>query len=258
MKKIFLILCLMMLGIATPAQENLLVVPLFTTNSYNANVYGFETTSEIIANDIIQDFQYNNKSYFNIVNNQKYENEYAIRSIAESFKKNTLIDFTKFKNNSETKTLLIASYIMDSKKQILDAWNVLKFSTDFSINYPYKLTTKAILIDNQDGIVLWQKTYEMPLTSNRQTFSAQTNNKALEQFEKIHSFSKNIIAKDIEESLNLRFSQKSINFASRVKKVKTSDEGIGLKYYKNLPITKITQPPETIEEQLLNDDTFSL
>ena len=266
MKKIFLTLAIFLTGLYANAQgNNILVLPLFMTNSQNYNFYGFETTSEIIANDIINNFNFGHhiKSSSMDAVREAFANDNTLASIAQTYLNSNLIDFGKLTSLAQKlpsdKTLLITSYVEDKSGTKLDTWDVLKFATDFDIDYPYTLTTKVLLIDNTDSIVLWQRAYSTPLTSDMQNFTANSDTKAIEQFEKIHSFSKNIISKDVEEGLILRLNPKSIDFASQTKKDENTREGIGLKFYKNMPsTTKITQPKETFEQQLLNDDTFSL
>lgn len=261
----FLVMLLMMLGLAVCAKEqDVFVLPLFMTNSQNYNSYGFETVSEIVANDVIQNFLIGNKINTTRLSAVKALNETSpiLKEIGNKYRKTGLIDFEKLtelsKKNPADKTLLVASYVEDSNGGMLDAWDVLKFATDFGIDYPYVLVTKVILLDNVDGVALWQKSYSLPLTSKNAAFTAQNYTKALEQYEKVHSYSKNIISKDVEQNLILRLNPKSIDFASQVKKNPNGEEGIGLKYYKKGIPVKITQPKETFEEQLLKDDSFSL
>jgi len=263
MKK-FLVMFLMLIGLAACAKENeVLVLPLYMTDIQNHNAYGFETASEIVAEDIIQSFLLGNK-----INSQRLDsvkalmtNDVTVRAVGEKFRKTGLIDFEKLAKipNAATadKILLIAGYVEDSNGAKLDLWDTLKLASDFQIDYPYVLTTKAVLID-KDGIALWQKSYAMPLASAKKPFNAQNFSKAAEQYEKVRSFSKNIIAKDVEQNIVLRLENKSIDFASGNKKAPDSQEGVGLKYYKRGIPMKITPPSETIEQQLLKDDSFSL
>lgn len=263
MKK-FWVMFLMLIGLAACAKEDeVFVLPLYMTNVQNHNAYGFETASEIVADDIIQNFLLGNKINSPRLENVKalMTNDYTVREVGEKFRKTSLIDFEKLakssKLNSADKTLLVVSFVEDKNKLKLDLWDTLKLASDFQVDYPYVLTTKVILIDNE-GIALWQKSYSMPLASDKKAFNAQKFSKAAEQYEKVRSFSKNIIAKDVEQNLVLRLNNKSINFNDNIKKSPEGAEGVGLKYYKRGIPVKITPPSETIEQQLLKDDSFSL
>lgn len=263
MKK-FLVMFLMLIGLAAFAkEEEVFVLPLYMTDLQNNNSYGFETASEIVADDIIQNFLLGNK-----VNSPRLEtvkalmtNDYTLREVGEKFRKSSLIDFEKLAKTSKfgtsDKILLVAGYVEDKNGAKLDLWDTLKLASDFQIDYPYVLTTKVVLIDNE-GVALWQKSYSMPLASGKKAFNAQNFSKAAEQYEKVRSFSKNIIAKDVEQNLVLRLNNKSIDFSGNIKKSPAGAEGVGLKYYKRGIPVKITPPSESIEQQLLKDDSFSL
>lgn len=265
--KRFLVFGLILIGLAVNAKEaSIYVLPLFTSDVQSQNAYGFETTSEIVAGDIIQNFLLGKKINSPRLNSVKSDcvKSPVVTTVAEKYKKTGLIDFEKLtsftaKSLSE-QTLLVVSFVEDKNGLKLDAWDVLKLSSDFNVDYPYVLITKVILVDSNDGVALWQKTYTTPLTSRNCNFVAPNFAKAVEQYEKIRSYSKNIIVKDVEQNLNRRFTAKSIDYSKNVKKQVGSDEGIGLKYYKKggIPGAKITPPQESFEEQLLKDESFSL
>ena len=114
-------------------------------------------------------------------------------------------------------------------------------------------------MDNSDAVVVWQKTYQTALGSKNSPFIAKDYSQAYEHYQKIVSYSKNIVAKDVEHNLMLKFYPKQIDFSKNINSSVNAKEGIGLKYYKkNVPLTKITQPTETMEERLLKEDSFSL
>jgi len=269
MKRFLVIITMLLMGLPVLAkEEQILVLPLFMTSSQNYNAYGFETASEIVSGDIIQNFLLGHK-----INTAKLEsvkafsdNDYTLLQTVDKFKRTGVIDFDKVvsvanKNPNYDKTLLVASYVKDKNGDLLEVWNLLKFATDFNLTGDYVLTTKVILVDNADGVALWQKTYELPLSSKRKPFVAKDYAKAVEQFEKVHSYSKNIISKDVEENLNVRLSGKTINFSRNNRTTSpTGQEGIGLKYIKRegIPGLKITEPAESFEDILRRDDSFSL
>ncbi len=265
MKK-FLVIFLMLIGLTASAkEEKVFVLPLFMTDGQNYNAYGFETASEIVADDIIQNFLVGDK-----VNSMRLEEAKALVSadsdlklVREKYCKTGLIDFDKVAKVSKKslldKTLLVISYVKDKNNSKFEVWDVLKLASDFSIDYPYVLTTTVLLVDNQDGVALWQKSYDLNLASGKKPFNAKNFSQATMQYEKIRSYSKNVVSRDVEQNLVLRLNHKSIDFAPAAKGTSTSEEGIGLKYYKKKGIpVKITQPTETFEQRWQNDDSFSL
>lgn len=261
MKKL-LVFIFMFIGLAAYAkEEEIFVLPLYMTDVQNNNSYGFETASEIVADDIIQNFLLGNKINSTKLDNVKAltANDFYVKEAGNKFRKSGLIDFEKLVksiNTTADKTLLVVGYVEDKNEAKLELWDVLKLASDFQIDYQYNWTTMVMLIDNTDGVALWHKSYTMPLASNKKPFSAKNFSAAADNYEKVRSFSKNIIAKDVEENVILRLENKTIDYSDNVKPV--PNEGIGLKYYKKGIPVKITPPAETLEQQLLKDDTFSL
>lgn len=263
MKK-FLVMFLMLIGLAASAQsDNIFVLPLYMSEQ-NSNAYSFDTASEIVAEEIIQNFLLGNTIDTTRLDRVKalLANNSTVKEVGVKFNKTGLIDFEKLSKSvtdpSADKLLLVVSFVEDEKGLRLGVWDTLKLASDFQIDYPYVLTTKTVLVDSKEGVAIWQKTYKMPLASNKKPFIAQNYSKAAEQYEKIRSFSKNIIAKDVEQNLSVRLKSRSIDFASNLGKNSNVDEGVGLKYYKKGIPVKITPPAETMEEQLKKDDSFSL
>lgn len=265
MKKIlFIILSLFVLVqmpvLASPVQ--IYTIPLFISGLNVDSAWGFQSTSEIAANEIINVFaQTAEITSPNLQDVQTaHANDMALSQVAAKWVNSQMLDINSFAKiePSQDKVLIVASGIVDKKGKINDAWDVLKFSLDFDINGKYEIITKAILIDNKENVVLWQKSYSYMLDTNRYSAKNSKSDFAIDEREKYRSFAHNIIARDAVENLSLRLNPKSIDYASKVKKTEQSDSGVGLKYYKNMPITKITPPAETMEERLRNDDSFEL
>ena len=117
------------------------------------------------------------------------------------------------------------------------------------------MEVKTILTDNKDGVILWQKTFTMPLG----VFSAQNMTEACDKKEKITSYARNIISPDISQNINLRLNDKKIDYSARIQKSENSRDGIGLKYKNNAPLTKIhPADDDNFEERWRNDDSFNL
>lgn len=240
-KRIFVLLSLFLIGISAQGQEiTVLPVPVAATNAY-----GFESTSEIIAKSVASA----DKNY--IV--ETPQNGLVLRNVLSNKNKSVNPKLLKAYSKND-KILVIMSYITDNNGKMFDVWDILKVSTDFDINKSYKMEVKAILTDNNDGVVLWQDKYEQPLG----TFKAINMTEAVDKREKITSYAKNIIAQDITQNINLRLNPKHIDYTSRVQQTEGSQEGIGLKYKNSIPITKITQPPDDdFEQRWRYDDSFS-
>ena len=244
---------------------DVLVLPLFIAGVQNNNYYGFETVSEIVASELIQNFNRVNKIVSDDLQAVKtsYQNDSGLIQIAQNYRKNGLIDFDRLtgitKNVSADYILLTAGYVLDKNGMLLDVWDVMSLTSDFGVDLDYDLTTKIILVDKLDGVVVWQKTYITPLSSKNKPFMAKNYFQAVEQYQKVSSYLKNIVAKDVEHNLMLKFYPKQIDFAKNIDKSQVTQEGVGLKYYKKMvPLTKITQPSESFEQQLLREDSFSL
>lgn len=266
MKRFLALLVMFFVGLTSWAKApDVLVLPLFMTSTQNNNSYGFETVSEIVASELIQNFNRVNKIVSDDYKTVKtlYGEDFALGAIAQSFRQTNLIDFEKLESITTKShpqyTLLTIGYVLDKNNVMLDVWDVLKIASDFDIRLNYELITKVILVDSVDGVVVWQKTYVTPLSSGNKPFWAKNYSQACEQHKKIASYLKNIVAKDVEHNLMLKFYPKQIDFAKNINRSQTTQEGVGLKYYKKMvPLTKITQPAESFEQQLLKEDSFSL
>ena len=265
--KRFLVVLLLLVGLAVNAKDvSLNVLPLFMSSSFGSNSYGFLTTSEIVAGDIIHEMMGRCVFTTSKLSDVKstVEKDAVFSSVVDGYKRAKLLDVEKLVSISRKslleQTLVVISYIEDRAGAVCDCWDVLKLSSDFEIDYPYILTTRVILLDNKDGIALWQKTYNMNLTSGKVSFVAYDEKKAYEFYEKIRSYSANIIAKDVVQNLERRLKNKTIDYSKKVTKNADGNSGIGLKYYKNrtIPTVKITQPEESFEQHLLKEDLFGL
>lgn len=241
MKRIFILFCLLLFGICAKAQE-VTVMPISVSST---NAYGIESTSDIIAKSIASVNR-------NFVVADKRPNQVLKNFLTGKNKSINLKALRAYSAND--KLLVVTSYITDNNGRMFDVWDMLKISTDFDINKPYTMEVKAILTDNNDGVVIWQNTYQQPLG----VFKAQNMTEVIDKKEKITSYAKNIIAQDITQNIELRLHPKQIDYSSRIQKTEGSQEGIGLKYKNSIPITKITRPPDDdFEKRWRNDDSFS-
>lgn len=266
MKRFLALLVIFFIGLCSWAKApDVFVLPLFMTNAQTVNVYDFETVSEIVANELMQNFNRSKKIVSDDWETVKavYQNDFEIGQIAQNYRNKGLIDFDRLVNATKKipadYVLLTIAYVADKNQQMLEAWDVMNLSSDFGVGLDYDLTTKVILVDKMDGVVVWQKTYVAPLSSGNKPFWAKNYSQAVEQYQKISSYLKNIVAKDVEHNLILKFYPRQIDFAKNIDKSQVTQEGVGLKYYKKMvPLTKITQPSESFEQQLLREDSFSL
>ena len=239
-------------------------MPLFISGLNADCTWNFQSTSEIATDEIIKTFLLDNNilspQFQSVLNSHK--NDMTLVNAANTWISTQRLDVSKFAQiePNQDKVLVIASGIIDKKGKIKDAWDTLKFSMDFSIDGKYEVLTKVILIDNKEGVILWQKNYSYILDTKRLSGNVSQYVYAVDEREKFRSFAHNIIARDVAENLSLRLNPKSIDYASKVKKTEKSDDGVGLKYYKNnqMPHFKITPPGQTMEERLRNDDSFDI
>ena len=240
MKKLFVVLFLLFTGICLKSGA-IDVIPVSMSAN---NAYGFIGTSEIIAREAVD-----------------ADNKFSLNRTDLKFKtvvsnRNNAVNLKVIKEVAQDdKTLVVMTYSADKNKNRFDVWDILKISSDFDIKTPPIMYVKAVLVDNKEGVILWQKTYEEPLG----VFTAKNMTEAIEKREKITSYARNIIAQDIVQNINLRLNPKKIDYASRVPQSSGVQEGIGLKYKNNAPVVKITPADdESFEERWRNDDSFNL
>jgi hypothetical protein len=202
--------------ISTAKAQDILVIPADLLQT-KENYYRFDEPSEIVANDVINEFNKTNgkiKSFDLYYIRAKFNNNTLLKNALNNFKNNE-IDYDAFKTIGRdfgcNYILLINSSVMTNKNSLKrNLWEVLEVSTNFEINYPFRLDTSAILIDTSNGIVTWSNNFSTKLGSNSNDFVAKNIAQASAEYEKIKLYSKTIIAPSVSQNITLRFFPKSI------------------------------------------------
>ncbi len=212
--------------------------------SVRENYYGFNEVSEIIASDIIKNFNSTNGKIKSpdlyAVKNGFAKNpqlKQTVKKALEQYKSSGKIDYEAFKSASEyfsCKSILLvsASVTSDKSTQKRGIWEVLDISSAFKIKYPYRLETSLLLTDNVNNLVMWSNNYSVKLSDNNDSFSASSYTQANEQYEKIKLYSKNIVASSAAQNILLRFFPKSVQPILREINENT---GGSILYERNLP-----------------------
>lgn len=245
------------------ADVQVYTLPLFLSELNSQNSLGFDTTSEITAGEIINIIGQTKgitSPHLQAVN-ISHSHDSLLASVAKTWREKQILPVEEFSKivPEQDKIIIVASGVADKNGKIIDPWDVLKFNIDFGIQNEFIISTKVVLLDNKDGVLLWQKNYNYAINTGR-----INGNKgyefACDEREKFRSYAHNIIARDAVENLLLRLSSKSIDYASKIPQKVNTEEGIGLKHFQNnrMPHVKITPPGETMEQRLLNEDSFEI
>ena len=238
--KILTRLVLIFMILITPvfaATYNVLVLPvdlLLTKENY----YSFDEVSEIVANDIIKNFEKSNgkiksPDLYSVRaklsnNTQEYQN---IQRALLKYKNNNNIDYEAYRsleNSFDCRyVLLVSSYAVTNKNSLKrNIWEVLEISTVFNTEYPYRLETSVTLIEPSSNTVLWSNNYSSKLGANDNIFAAKNYAQANGEYEKIKLYSKTVVAPSASQNIVLRFFPKSI----KPIETKVPDTGGALRY----------------------------
>ena len=229
--KIFFLICLI-LGSSVKAEPfKVLVLPvdLFTVCE---NYYCFEEPSEIFANDIISEFNRNNKiSSTNLYDVRKtISANQTLKPLATSalhkYKVTHGVDFASLKKisqafNSNSILLISSSVVQNSQKH--DIWEIMEVASVFELYNSYTLETRMVLLDNVNDVVMWSGSYKKHLGDNETRFWAKSMAQAVSRLEKIRFYSRDIVSPTVVQNVTGRFYQKSIKEIKPVKTTSPSD-----------------------------------
>lgn len=250
--KILLVIFLMFQSSVFAKTFDVLVLPADLLVD-NQNYYGFDEVSKIIADDVISLFIAGSgiNSYDLYEVRQKLASNSDLKNTVSSallkFKNSGHIDYAAFKKISEDfkcySILIISSDVISNHNgSRRGLWEVLDISSAGSINYPFKLSTNAVLLDDVNDLVMWSNIYTKNVSNNEDVFSAKNYVEANSYLENIRMYSRDIISKDIAQNVTLRFFPKSIRPID--KKYSNSDDGGILRYEKNIPSTQTEKTPQ--------------
>lgn len=252
--KFILVICLLT---STAMAQNVLVLPvdLFQTKE---NYYSFDEVSEIVANDIIKDFNKPNsqiKAYDLYDIRAKFVNNTQVKNALAQYKNNS-IDYGAFKNIGKdfgcNYILLINSAITTNKNSLRrNLWEVLEVSTDFDIVYPFRLETSIVLLDSANELAIWSNNYSTKIGTNSNEFSAKNFAQANAEYEKIKLYSQTIVAPSATQNITLRFYPKSIRpIPTEIKE----NTGGALKFERTIP----EKPNLKQREDFFGDPLFGI
>lgn len=238
-----LMVFLLLITSAQAVTFEVLVLPVDILNK-KENYYGFDEVSQIVAADIIKDF---NNSGGKIKSPDLYEvsaeleknpqlKEKVLKTL-DKYKNSKSIDYAAFKtigNNFSCKSVLIVSSFAVTNKNSLKrgVWEVLDISSAINASYPYRLETSVVLLDTVNDLVLWSNNYSAKLGSNSNFFAAKNYAQANAEYEKIKLYSQTVVAPGASQNIMLRFFPKSVKPVLREIK---EDSGGALRYERNLP-----------------------
>lgn len=198
------------------------------------NYFCFPETSEIVAEDVIQNLNtYKNISAIDLaLVRDKLANNNELKTttlnMLNQFQNTDKIDFQALKQISNAfgvkSVALISSYATTDKSQNRrDLWEMLEISNAFKISYPVTLTTNAVLTDTVNNIVMWSSKYQKEVSDSNGYFLAQNQAQAASHLEKIKLYSKSNIAQNISQNFHLRFFPKEVRTFTPSAKSQTED-----------------------------------
>lgn len=212
------------------------------------NYYNFDEASEIIAKDIIKEF---NKPESKIKTQDLYEvrknlnNNLQLKQSVQNLLSKNKIDYSALKpladNFKCNYILLVNSTAVTNKNELKRRiWEVLEVSTEFNISYPYRLETSVILVDTENSLVVWSNNFSTKLGTNSNEFRANNYAQANAEYEKIKLYSQSIVAPSTVQNISLRFFPKSI----RPLQTEIDSQGGALRFEHTLPEKPNLKPRE--------------
>ena len=162
---------------------DVLVLPsdLFNTKE---NYYGFDEVSEIVANDLIKDFNSSNGKIkspdlydVRLKLNKSSDLKQSTNTLLKRYKDSNKLDYPSIKkvgNYFNCKSVLIVSSSVVTNKNSIkrSLWEILNISSVFDIYYPYRLETSIVLLDTVNDIVMWSNNYSTKIWTNDKTVVA--------------------------------------------------------------------------------------
>lgn len=203
------------------ASFDVLVLPVDIINICN-NYYCYDEASNIIGKDVISNFSGNqaiSAPSLETVRAKLNENltlRASVTNVLDRYKKSKFIDMQGVKSISNSfgmkSVLLISSSVITKNSEMRrGVWEILDFSSAFSIVYPYELETNAVLIDTVNGLVMWSGSFNKKLGNQNNEFKAKSPSEASAKFEQLAMYSKAIVARSIAQNVTLRFFPKTSN-----------------------------------------------
>lgn len=211
--KIIVLLCLFLGNCAGAEPFKVLVLPV-DLFSVCENYYCFPEVSEIIAEDVINNFNKQGKiaapNLYDV--RKKFAADPKLKASAVNtlnrYKNKNSVDFTSTKAVAkafDAKSVLLISSLVSQETSKRNIWEVMEVSSAFEAYNAYTMETNAVLTDNVNDVVMWSGKYKRTLGDNETRFWAVTSSQAASQLEKLKFYSRDIISKDIAQNITLRF-----------------------------------------------------
>lgn len=196
---------------AEPFKVLVLPVDLFSVCD---NYYCFPEVSEIIAEDVINNFNKRGKiispNLYDV--RKKFAEDPALKASAVNtlnrYKNRNSVDFTATKAVAkafDAKSVLLINSLVTQQNSKRNVWEVMEVSSAFEAYNSYTMETNVVLTDNVNDVVMWSGKYKKILGDNETRFWAVTSSQAASQLEKMKFYSRDIISKDIAQNITLRF-----------------------------------------------------
>lgn len=211
--KIVVLLCLLLGNCVSAEPFRVLVLPV-DLFSVCQNYYCFPELSEVIAADVIENFNKKGKIISPVLYDvrKKISGDSKLKAAAVNvltrYKNTNTVDFTSLKSLSkafDAKSVLIINSCVIQENSKRSIWEVMEVSSAFEIINLYTMETNAILTDNVNDIVMWSGKYKRTLGDNEMRFWAVDSSQAASQLEKLKFYSRDIVSKNIAENITLRF-----------------------------------------------------
>lgn len=217
---VILVMFFMTLSARAVVTFNVVVIPV-DLFKVCANYYCYPEVSEIIAGDVIDNFNATGRINAPAINYVRHimAGDNTLRRQTESviarYNKDKSLDFAAMKIISKAfnaNSVLIISNDVPVEKAIArrNVWEMLVLSTNFDITYPYNMETDAILVDTVNDIIMWKGSYKKKISDNNNNFKAKNASDAYAKLEFFKMYSKDILSKTISQNIYLRFFPKTV------------------------------------------------
>ena len=218
MKKVLGLIIFIFLIICTnchAAQFNVLVLP---ADMYNDATYYmvYPKSAEIVSGEIVNYYAKNAKmssvpinkvrAYLDRPENSRLKKE--VQQLLTEYQNNYTINFNtvqKVSSRFKTKHVLLVGCNLDTQNYITRRviWDFLEIPNTSVIDTAYRISTNVNLIDANNQIILWNKTYQKLISSRENRIIPQQMSQGTEQLEKIKKYTINFLAPQIVQETQL-------------------------------------------------------
>ena len=229
--KIAVLICFFLGNCVSAQSFRVVVLPVDLFNVCQ-NYYCFPEMSEIIAEDVIYNFNKQGKitspSLYDVRKKASENTQLKshTNSVLTRYKNTNTLDFTALRTIADAfdaKSVLLINSMVYQNSSRRSVWEVLEVSSAFEALSTYTLETNAVLTDNVNNIVMWSGKYKRSLGDNESRFWAVNSSLANSQLEKLRFYSRDIVSRNIFENVTLRFYPKVTKPVLPSSEVKTKE-----------------------------------